>query len=95
MRHHCDDLPCPRLPNGMSGSEERVTGADQIINDQRGSSVSFPRKDVTSYNTGTAVFIDKAFRNGKTAGDLQRFAESFRAFYAPGIRRYDAKLALR
>ena len=95
MGHHCDDLPCPRLPNGMSGSEERVTGADQIINDQRRSSVCISGEDVTGYNTGTAVFIDKAFRDRNTAGDLQRFAECFRAFYAPGIRRYDAKLPLR
>ena len=82
----------PALPRGACGAQQRASGADQIVDDERGRPGHVADEEVAGDDAGAAMLVGERLADRAAERRLQRLAEQFRPLGAAGIRRHDAEL---
>ena len=92
MGHERDDAPGAGAARCPCGAQQRASGADQVVDDQRGRSRDIADEQVAGDHAGTAMLVGKSLADRAAERRLQRFAEQLRPLGAARIRRDDAEL---
>ena len=79
----CSSCPC--------SAQQRASGADQVVDNQRGRSSHIADEEVARDHAGAAVLVGKRLADRTAERRLQRLAEQLRPLGAARIRRHDAE----
>ena len=79
----CSSCPC--------SAQQRASGADQVVDNQRGRSSHIADEEVARDHAGAAVLVGKSLADRTAERLLQRLAEQLRPLGAARIRRHDGE----
>ena len=82
------------LPGRPCGAQQRASGADQIVDNQRRRSRHIADEEVAGHDAGAAMLVGERLADRTAERRFQRLAEQLRSLGAAGIRRHHAKLVV-